>query len=76
MADFIFNSQNKQHCKENQEFIQNFIVGGGGKCERWPVVPSQMLLCVVKMCSFFIKCINEETKCLSSERMMLYITKS
>ena len=48
MADFVFNSHNKQHCKENQEFIQNFIVGGGGKREYWLVVPSQMLLSVVK----------------------------
>ena len=48
---------------------------GGGECKHWLVVPSQMLLFVVKMCSFFIKCINEKTKRLNSERMMLYITK-
>ena len=59
-----------------QGFIQDFFVGGGGECEHWPVVLSQTLLCVVEMCSFFIKCINEKTKQLSSERMMLYIIKS
>ena len=51
-----------------------FVEGRGHKHQ--PVVLSQMLLCVVEMCSFFIKCINEKTKRLSSERMMLYITKS
>ena len=50
--------------------------GGGVKREHRPVVLSQMLLCVVEMHSFFIKCINEKTKRLSSERMMLYITKN
>ena len=59
-----------------QGFIQDFFVGGRGKCEHRPVVLSQMLLCVVEMRSSFIKCINEKTKRLSSERMMLYITKS
>ena len=49
--------------------------GGRGKCKHWPVVLSQTLLCVVEMCSFFIKCIDEKTKRLSSKRMMLYITK-
>ena len=55
-----------------------FSVGGGGrgKREHQPVVLSQMLLCVVKMRSFVIKCIDETTKRLSCERMMLYITKS
>ena len=51
-------------------------MGEGGKREHRPVVLSQMLLCVVEMCSFLIKCINEKTKQLSSQRMMLYITKS
>ena len=46
------------------------------KREHRPVVLSQKLLCVVEMHSFFIKCINEKTKRLSSERMMLYITKN
>ena len=50
--------------------------GGEGKCEHQPVVLSQMLLCVVEMRSFLIKFIDEKTKRLSSERMMLYITKS
>ena len=60
-----------------QGFIQDFFVGGGrGKHKHWPVVLSQTLLCVVEMHLFFIKCINEKTKRLSSERMMLYITKS
>ena len=36
------------------------------------VVLFQMLLCVVKMRSFFIKFINEKTKWLNSERVMLY----
>ena len=53
-----------------------FFRRGGGECEHRPVVLSQTLLCVVEMCSFFIKCINEKTKQLSSERMMLCITKS
>ena len=48
----------------------------GGKCKHWPVVLSQTLLCVVEMRSFYIKCIDEKTKRLSSERMMLCITKS
>ena len=50
-----------------------FCRGGGGKREHWPVVLSQTLLCVVEMCLFFIKCIDEITKWLSSEIMMLYI---
>ena len=55
-----------------------FFVGGGGegKHEHWPVVLPQMLLCVVKMRSFVIKCIDEKTKQLSSEKMVLYINKS
>ena len=57
-----------------QGFIQDFFVGGG-KHEHRPVVLSQTLLCVVEMRSFFIKCIDEKTKWLSSERMMLCITK-
>ena len=39
----------------------------GGKHKHWPVLLSQMHLCAVKMHSFFIKCINEKTKRLSSE---------
>ena len=47
------------------------------KREHRPVVLSRMLLCIVEMHLFFIKiCIDEKTKQLSSERMMLYITKS
>ena len=54
-----------------------FCRGGRGvKREHRPVVLSRMLLCVVEMHLFFIKCIDEKTKQLSSERMMLYITKS
>ena len=53
-----------------------FFVGGGGEHEHRPVVLHQMLLCVVKMHSFVIKCIDEKTKQLSSEKMVLYITKS
>ena len=56
-----------------QGFIQDFFVGGGER-GHWPVVLSQMLL--FEMCSFLIKCIDEKTKRLSSQRMMLYITKS
>ena len=53
-----------------QGFIQDFFVEGGeeGKHEHWPVVLPQMLLCVVKMHSFVIKCIDEKTKQLSSEK--------
>ena len=50
-----------------------FFYRGGGNTS---IVLSQLLLCVVEMHLFFIKCINEKTKQLSSERMMLYITKS
>ena len=52
------------HCKHR--FIQDFIIRGGGKRKYQPVLLSQMLLCVVKMHSFFIKCIDEKTKWLSS----------
>ena len=48
-------------------------MGGGGKREHRPVVLSQKLLCVVEMRSFFIKCIDEKTKRLSSERMMYIV---
>ena len=53
-----------------------FRRGARGKHKHWLVVLSQTLLCVVEMHLFFIKCIDEKTKWLSSERMMLYITKS
>ena len=33
-------------------FIQDFFIGGGGKCEHRPVVLSQKLLCVVEMFVF------------------------
>ena len=46
-----------------QGFVQDFFVGGGER-EHRPVVLSQMLLRVVKMRLFFIKCINEKTKWL------------
>ena len=55
-----------EHCK--QDFL-----AGGGKGKHWPVALSQTLLCVVEMRLFFMKCINEKTKRLSSERMMLCI---
>ena len=51
----------------------NRIFWQGGKGKHWPVALSQTLLCVVEMRLFFMKCINEKTKRLSSERMMLCI---
>ena len=47
-----------------QGFIQDFFIGWGEEREHRPVVLSQMLLCVVEMRSFFIKCIDEKTKWL------------
>ena len=51
-------------------YVNGCVLGihGGLFCEHWPVVTSQMLLFVVIMCLFFIKCIDEKIKWLSSEK--------
>ena len=36
-----------------QGFIQDFFIGWGEEYEHWPVVLSQMLLCVVEMVFVF-----------------------
>ena len=59
-----------------QGFIQDFFVGGGGGQARASASSANLKrFCVVEIRSFCIKCIDEETKRLSFERMMSYITK-
>ena len=41
--------------------IHTGFFGRGGEDKHWPLALSQTLLCVIEMCSFFMKCINEKT---------------
>ena len=59
----------------NQGFIQYSFIGGG-ETRASASSAISTLLYVVEMWSFLIKCIDEKTKQLSSENVMLYITIS